>query len=51
MLLFPRLTQKKPRRPRQMTFDEIGSDYYPIDDKWALERKECYTVDPVNPVT
>ena len=33
MLLFPGLTREEPPRPKQMTLEEIDSDYDPMDDK------------------
>ena len=50
MLLFPGLTQKEPPRSRQMTMEEIDSDYDPMDDKQNLEGGECYTVKTVDRV-
>ena len=42
--LFSELTWKEPPRARQMTMEEIDSDYDPMDDKRNLRGGECYTV-------
>ena len=44
-------TPKEPLRPRQLTIEEIDSDFHPMDDKWRLEGGECLTVKSVDFVT
>ena len=51
MFLIPGPTRKEPPKPRQLSMEELCSDYEPMDEKRMLEGGECYTVKSVDPVT